>query len=77
MSRGACQGKDPDIFFPIAARGPALDQISAAKAICDRCTVRLPCLHFAVATMQDGICAARPPKSAKSCGDRRSPLSTS
>lgn len=55
MSQGACQGEDPEIFFPIATTGPALDQISAAKAICRRCAVRQPCLSYAAATMQDGI----------------------
>ncbi len=55
MSRGSCQGEDTEIFFPIAATGPAGDQISAAKAICSRCAVRLPCLHYAAETMQDGI----------------------
>ncbi len=52
---GACQDEDPEIFFPIAASGPALDQISTAKAICGGCAVRLPCLHYAAATKQDGI----------------------
>jgi len=55
MPRSACQGEDPEIFFPMAATGPALGQISAAKAICIRCPVRQPCLHYAVATIQDGI----------------------
>lgn len=55
MPRSACQGEDPEIFFPMAATGPALGQISAAKAICSRCPVRHPCLHYAVATIQDGI----------------------
>jgi WhiB family transcriptional regulator, redox-sensing transcriptional regulator len=55
MPRSACQGEDPEIFFPMAATGRALDQISAAKAICSRCPVRQPCLRYAVATIQDGI----------------------
>jgi WhiB family transcriptional regulator, redox-sensing transcriptional regulator len=52
---GGCRGEDPEIFFPIAAAGPALDQVSAAKAICSGCTVRQPCLSYAATTMQDGI----------------------
>jgi hypothetical protein len=28
MSRGACQGEDPELFFPIAAEGPALYQLN-------------------------------------------------
>jgi WhiB family transcriptional regulator, redox-sensing transcriptional regulator len=55
MARGACQAEDPELFFPIAMTGPALDQISLAKAVCNRCEVREPCLSFAVATRQDGI----------------------
>jgi WhiB family redox-sensing transcriptional regulator len=39
MSRGACPREDPELFFPIAAAGPALQQISAAKTVCSRCTV--------------------------------------
>jgi WhiB family transcriptional regulator, redox-sensing transcriptional regulator len=56
MPRSACQGEDPEIFFPMAAATvPALGQISAAKAVCSRCPVRQPCLRYAMATIQDGI----------------------
>lgn len=55
MSRGACQAEDPEIFFPIAAIGPARDQATAAKAVCRRCPVQQPCLSYAVRTAQDGI----------------------
>ena len=55
MSRGACQGADPELFFPIAANGPALEQIWAAKGICRCCPVRRPCLSFGLKTPQDGI----------------------
>lgn len=55
MSRGACHGQDPELFFPIAARGPALRQISAAKAVCGRCAVLATCLSYALATMQVGV----------------------
>ena len=46
MSRGACQREDPELFFPIAADGPALQQISAAKRVCLRPpgTRRMPVL---------------------------------
>jgi hypothetical protein len=36
MTRGACRDEDPEIFFPIAERGPALAQVSAAKAVFTR-----------------------------------------
>jgi WhiB family transcriptional regulator, redox-sensing transcriptional regulator len=55
MSRGACQTEDPELFFPIAATGPARDQMSAAKAVCGRCSVQQVCLAYAVGTAQDGI----------------------
>ncbi len=55
MPRGACQGQDPELFFPIAANGPALAQVIAAKAVCFRCAVRAACLSYALATGQSGI----------------------
>jgi WhiB family redox-sensing transcriptional regulator len=55
MSWGACQGQDPEFFFPIAADGPAVQQISAAKAVCGRCAVRVMCLSYALCSAQDGI----------------------
>jgi WhiB family transcriptional regulator, redox-sensing transcriptional regulator len=55
MPRGACQGEDPELFFPITAAGPALAQVFAAKAVCFRCAVRAACLSYALATGQAGI----------------------
>lgn len=55
MSRGACQGDDPELFFPIAAEGPALLQISTARAVCRRCAVAAMCLAYALQTRQAGI----------------------
>lgn len=55
MSLGACQREDPELFFPISAKGPALDQVSAAKAVCRRCAVRPVCLSFGLETRQEGI----------------------
>ncbi len=55
MPRGACQGEDPELFFPIATAGPALAQVLAAKAVCFRCAVRAACLSYALATGQAGI----------------------
>jgi WhiB family transcriptional regulator, redox-sensing transcriptional regulator len=55
MSRGACQGEDPELFFPIAAEGPALLQINTAKAVCRGCAVAAACLAYALQTRQAGI----------------------
>jgi WhiB family redox-sensing transcriptional regulator len=55
MLRGACRREDPELFFPISASGPAQVQISAAKAVCARCSVRANCLSYALITQPDGI----------------------
>jgi WhiB family redox-sensing transcriptional regulator len=44
----ACRDADPDLFFPIASTGPALDQIDRAKRVCAACPVRRPCLMWAL-----------------------------
>src|SRR5258708_17314257 len=56
MSGGACQREDPELFFPIAMTGPALRQVNVAKAICQRCAVRVACLSYGLKTSQDRIC---------------------
>lgn len=56
MLLGACQGQDPELFFPAGSHGPARSQVEAAKAVCDRCAVCLECFAYAVRTAQeDGI----------------------
>ena len=44
----ACRHHDPELFFPIAAAGPALDQAEQAKQVCQRCPAREPCLRWAL-----------------------------
>jgi WhiB family redox-sensing transcriptional regulator len=44
----ACRHADPDLFFPIATAGPALDQIDQAKRICHACRVQQGCLAWAL-----------------------------
>ncbi len=51
--QASCRDVDPEIFFPIGTTGPALAQIEAAKAICAMCSVREPCLEWAIETAQD------------------------
>lgn len=52
MRRGACYGTDPAMFFPDSALPDAADQ---AKQVCAQCTVRGPCLDYAVTTNQEGV----------------------
>lgn len=51
--QAACRDTDPDLFFPVGTTGPAVDQIAAAKAVCDLCPSKEPCLEFALSTNQD------------------------
>ena len=53
MSRAACRDVDPDIFFPVGSRGPALAQAAAARAVCNRCPVTEACLRWVQAHPQD------------------------
>ena len=48
-----CRDTDPDLFFPVGTTGPAIEQIEAAKAVCNECEARQPCLEFALTTNQD------------------------
>lgn len=45
MSRAACRGKNPDLFFPRKGQHP-----DRAKAICLTCTVQGPCSDYADGT---------------------------
>ncbi len=49
----ACRDTDPDLFFPVGTTGPAIEQISTAKAVCAECEAQVDCLEFAIATNQD------------------------
>lgn len=54
--KAACLDMDTELFFPIGASGPALDQIEQAKAVCRRCGVIAQCLAWAIKTNQhDGV----------------------
>lgn len=48
-----CRDTDPDLFFPVGTTGPAVDQIAAAKAVCQQCGAQRDCLSFALRTNQD------------------------
>jgi len=49
----SCRDTDPDLFFPVGTTGPAIEQIAAAKSVCDTCESKQPCLDFALTTNQD------------------------
>ena len=52
----ACRESDPELFFPVTARGPGAGEIAQAKAVCATCHVRRQCLQYALATHQvDGV----------------------
>jgi WhiB family transcriptional regulator, redox-sensing transcriptional regulator len=51
-ARGACKHSDPELFFPVTARGPALRQLAKAKKVCERCPVRAQCLEYALQSGQ-------------------------
>jgi len=48
-----CRDADPELFFPVSASGPSLDQITQAKTICADWPVRRQCLVFALNTRQN------------------------
>jgi WhiB family redox-sensing transcriptional regulator len=52
-NRSACRDTDPELFFPIGTTGAAVEQITVAKSLCARCTVRAECLEFAFETQQE------------------------
>ena len=53
--QAACRGLDPDLFFP-GDEEPG----EAAKAVCERCPVRRPCLEWALATREkEGVWGGR------------------
>ena len=51
--RASCRSVDPDLFFPVGTTGLAVEQIDAAKAVCQACPVNTTCLEYALTTNQD------------------------
>jgi WhiB family redox-sensing transcriptional regulator len=48
---GACRGLDPEIFYPVSE-----EEADAAKAVCAGCSVRQPCLEYALGSRErDGV----------------------
>ncbi|MBT2400486.1 WhiB family transcriptional regulator [Streptomyces sp. ISL-100] len=52
LRRAACAGTDPELFFPVGVKGPALEEQAAAKEICGRCSVTRQCLAYALRSGQ-------------------------
>jgi hypothetical protein len=51
-----CARVDPELFFPAAEGGPALErQVEAAKRVCAACPVRAACLAWATRALPYGI----------------------
>jgi WhiB family redox-sensing transcriptional regulator len=49
----SCRDTDPGLFFPVGTTGAALDQIAAARRVCEDCEAVSLCLEFALNTNQD------------------------
>lgn len=47
-SRAACATADPELFFPISRSGPAVRQVTRAKAVCAPCEIQRECLRYAL-----------------------------
>ncbi len=52
-NRASCRFSNPELFFPSDSTGVAIEEIKAAKAVCQACQVRGECLHFALETNQE------------------------
>lgn len=44
----ACQGEDPELFFPVGESGPAQLRLRQAKRVCASCPVQSLCLEWAI-----------------------------
>jgi len=42
-----------EMFFPVGTSGMAIDEVTAAKAVCRQCEVTDPCLAFALESRQE------------------------
>ena len=59
-ARAACQGVDPELFFPETTDGApdeplVRQQVAAAKAVCRRCPVSEQCLDEALERLPHGV----------------------
>lgn len=54
MNRAACGDEDPELFAPPSPDTWTPHQLAAARAVCQRCPVRLACLAHADQTRPTG-----------------------
>jgi WhiB family redox-sensing transcriptional regulator len=52
QQQAACQTSEPDLFFPVSAKGRSAVDAALAKRICFQCQVRSQCLDYAQSTHQ-------------------------
>ena len=50
--QAACRVEEPELFFPVGTKGPALVQLARAKSVCRRCPVLIQCRSWAMTTGQ-------------------------
>jgi WhiB family transcriptional regulator, redox-sensing transcriptional regulator len=56
----ACQGQDPELFFPSRDSNQADTQLQEANAVCDKCAVQSVCLEWAIlAGIEHGVWGGR------------------
>ena len=48
-----CRDIDPDVFYPLGRGRSAFEGAEVAKAICQGCPSREPCLRFALSARED------------------------
>jgi len=51
--QASCRFLKPDLFFPTGSSGVAMEEIRAAKMVCQDCRVQGDCLLFAFETNQE------------------------
>ncbi len=54
-NHAACRDADPDLFFPLGTSGASVLKIEEAKQICRTCSVRGPCLQWALDNGDTGV----------------------
>jgi WhiB family transcriptional regulator, redox-sensing transcriptional regulator len=60
MTEAACRDEDPELFFPVSAKGASTEQIRDATAICRQCGVQAECLRYALVNhVRHGIWGGR------------------